>query len=159
MPKSSNAIFDTSSLIFLDYLCYISSVQQLHNIIVTSDIVQELEQKEHVAGAKVPLLPGIIVKNPQTTYLDLVQQETNLGLGETSVIALGLELGKTIVLDDNLARKYAIQKGLNLTGTLGVVVRIHKANLESRSLEQDLQELSNFGMYISDEIKSVILDK
>ena len=158
MPGSLRAIFDASPLIFLDHLGYLPQVKLRHDLITTPEVVRELGSKEGGTGANVPLLPWLEQKAPQATFIELVEQEVNLGAGETSVIALGLQLGLTVVLDDGAARRFAVKKGLPLTGTLGVVVELHRQELASGKLEQNLRALTAFGMYLSDELRAVILE-
>ena len=158
MPGSLRAIFDTSPLIFLDHLGYLPQVKLRHDLITTPEVVRELNSKEGGAGSRVPQLSWLEQRAPQATFKDLVEQEVSLGAGETSVIALGLQLGLTVVLDDGAARRFAMTKGLPLTGTLGVVVKLHRQELATRSLEQDLRALTAFGMYLSDELKAVVLE-
>ena len=53
--------------------------------------------------------------------------EQELDKGEASAIALALELQDiTIILDDYKARKVAIRHGLEITGTLGVIIKAKK---------------------------------
>jgi predicted nucleic acid-binding protein len=55
---------------------------------------------------------------------------TDLGRGETAVLALALESGDAVVvLDDGLARRHAERLGLRLTGTLGLLVDVKRACL------------------------------
>lgn len=58
------------------------------------------------------------------------------GRGGKEAIALSLDLSALIVLDDKRARNYARRVGLWLTGTLGLVLRLHRLGLASRSLEE-----------------------
>lgn len=88
-----------------------------------------------------------------------VQQEPPaIGKGETEVIALGLELSCPVVLDDRKARLRARRAGLEITGTLGIVLRLHYLGLASRKLEDDLQLLEQAGMRISPELRQMMID-
>jgi len=50
--------------------------------------------------------------------------ELQVDKGEASALALALEIsGSTVILDDYRARKVAEKLGLDLTGTLGVIIR------------------------------------
>jgi predicted nucleic acid-binding protein len=50
--------------------------------------------------------------------------EMQIDKGESSAIALALETPQsTIILDDFKARKIAEKLGLNVTGTLGVIIK------------------------------------
>ncbi|BFU91509.1 MAG: hypothetical protein NTAFB01_26960 [Nitrospira sp.] len=55
---------------------------------------------------------------------------TNLGPGEREVLALGLEApDAVIVLDDAFARRVAHAVGLQITGTIGIILSAKQAGL------------------------------
>ena len=55
---------------------------------------------------------------------------TNLGAGEAEALMLALELREAVVvLDDALARRVAETLGLNVTGTLGLLLDAKRAGL------------------------------
>ncbi len=68
--------------------------------------------------------------------------------GEEEVIALALVFSALIVLDDKRARNYARRVGLQLTGTLGVLLRLHHPRLASRVLKEDLRLLEEADMRV-----------
>lgn len=80
------------------------------------------------------------------------------GKGEKEAIALALDLSALIVLDDKRARNYARRLGLRLTGTLGVLLRLHRLGLAPRNLEEDLQLLEAADMRITPELRQMTLD-
>ena len=55
--------------------------------------------------------------------------EWGLGAGETSVLALALERKLTAVLDDYMARVCARTLGIEVIGTLGVILRAKKKSI------------------------------
>lgn len=75
------------------------------------------------------------------TLLPLV---TSLGNGEKEVLALGLETpDHLLVLDDRSARRYAGAAGLEITGTLGILVLAQERGLVDtvRPILNRLQDL------------------
>jgi predicted nucleic acid-binding protein len=78
-----------------------------------------------------------------------------VGRGEREVIALGLELSYPVVLDDRKARLHA---GLEITGALGVLLRLHRIGLASRGIEEDLQLLEEAGMRISPDLRMRVIE-
>ena len=55
---------------------------------------------------------------------------TSLGNGEKEVLALGLEASDhLLVLDDRYARRHAIAAGLEVTGTLGILLLARERRL------------------------------
>ena len=80
-----------------------------------------------------------------------------LHIGEVEVIVGAIENEiQTVLLDDNAARNKAKQLGLNVTGTLGILLRASKNRLIT-DLEQEVNNLKSAGMYLSPEIISKIL--
>jgi predicted nucleic acid-binding protein len=77
-------------------------------------------------------------------------------------LALDLTLagGKPIlaVLDDLKARKFAQDSvGLPLTGTLGILLRIHRLRRTDRTLGDDLARLEHGGMRFTPDLKRELL--
>ena len=69
---------------------------------------------------------------------------TKLGIGEMEVLALGLEApNRLLVLDDRYARRYACAAGLEITGTLGILVLAKERGIIGaiRPVLERLQEL------------------
>jgi predicted nucleic acid-binding protein len=55
---------------------------------------------------------------------------TFLGLGESSAIALALEVeGALVILDDKKARRYALSIGLQFTGIVGILSQAYRMGL------------------------------
>jgi predicted nucleic acid-binding protein len=75
-----------------------------------------------------------------------------LHLGEVEVIVGAGELGiPNVILDDGYARSKAKQMGLNVTGTLGILIAGHKKCLID-DLSSDLDKLIDIGFRISNSI-------
>ena len=82
---------------------------------------------------------------------------TNLHDGEIETIMLAMEMSADLcIIDDLLARKYAKNVGLNITGTLGILL-LAKEKEYLKSIKPLLEELTNHGMYIGKELFSAIL--
>jgi predicted nucleic acid-binding protein len=72
--------------------------------------------------------------------------------GEVEVMVGALEKGVlTVVLDESAARNKAKQLGLEVTGTLGILLKAHKQGLIDDVL-QEIDKLKQEGMYLSDSI-------
>lgn len=90
---------------------------------VPSAVTAELEEGMRV-GVNLPdlaALPWVTMRSVRDrTLLPLV---TSLGSGEKEVLGLGLETpDHLLVLDDRAARRYAIAVGLEVTGTVGLLL-------------------------------------
>jgi len=76
-----------------------------------------------------------------------------LGLGESEAIALALEKGCFVALDDRIARSRARSMKLKLIGTLGILRRAYDRELISKeALIQALKALRQSGFRISESI-------
>ena len=119
-----------------DVICNTSPLQYLHqvellhlmpalfeSVQVPSAVVAELAEgrRQGVNLPELAGLPWVTVRSVRDrTLLPLV---TSLGSGEKEVLALGLEApDHLLVLDDRAARRYAIAVGLELTGTVGILL-------------------------------------
>lgn len=79
--------------------------------------------------------------------------ELQLDKGESSAIALALEIPEsTIILDDIKARKIASRLGINYTGTIGVII---KAKLKGiiPSIKPIIEKIKQTDFRISVEIE------
>jgi predicted nucleic acid-binding protein len=122
-------------------------------------VIEELSARPDASGSGVVSLDWVSHLAPRTESVHRVRREPpTLGSGEAEVIALGLELSCPVVLDDRKARLRARRAGLEITGTLGVLLRLHRLGLASRRLEEDLRLLEEAGMRISPELRRAVLE-
>jgi len=106
-------ITDTSCLIALTKTDTLKLLPELyHKVIVTNDICVEFGE---------PLPEWVEIRNVvNVKYQQLL--ELTLDKGESSAIALAMELENVLlIIDDLKARKEAKRLGLQMTGTLGVL--------------------------------------
>lgn len=146
MPKT--IISDTSCFIILSKIEALDLLQKIYGqIITTSDIVEEFGE----------ILPEwVIIKNASDSYKQKIL-ELQLDKGESSAIALAIEMPESIlILDDFKARKIAQQLGLTITGTIGVIV---KAKLTGKipSIKPYLDKIKITNFRISSEIEAQAL--
>lgn len=81
----------------------------------------------------------------------------DLGVGEIAAMALALENpDRVILLDDMLARRTAQAAGLQVWGTLKVLLEARSHGIVEK-VEPYVSKLSDSGMWISSEIKERIL--
>lgn len=81
----------------------------------------------------------------------------DLGAGELAVLALALEHPEcTVLLDDKQARRIAQAAGLNVWGTLKVLIEAKSHGLVE-SIATHLDSLENTGMWMSDAIRRRVL--
>jgi predicted nucleic acid-binding protein len=141
-------IADTSVLILLNKIGELELLKKLYGkILITEDIADEYENE-------LPLWFEIgIVKDIQKQNL----LELQIDKGEASAIALALESeNPTVILDDWKARKIAELIGLNITGTLGMILKSKEKGIIPKVKPLlDKIKLTNFR--ISQELENEIL--
>lgn len=125
----SEIICNTSPLQYLHQLGQLSLLERLvGRMVVPTAVVLELAEGRR-RGVDVPdpaSLPWVSLREPLShNVLPLI---TDLGAGESAVLALALESRDAVViLDDGLARRHAQRLGVRLTGTLGLLLDAKKA--------------------------------
>ncbi len=119
-----------------DIICNTSPIQYLHQlgllhllpsladrITIPTAVAEELDEGRRlgVSLPEVGTLPWVTIRSPRS--MPVLRLVTDLGPGETEVLALALETEDPIViLDDALARRAAEFLGLRLTGTLSLLL-------------------------------------
>lgn len=127
-------------------------------MLVPPAVVSELEEGRSI-GVDTPdptKLDWIVVEGPAGT--DALRLVTDLGRGETEVLALALEREKAIaVLDDRVARRLARTLDIALTGTLGILLDAKKAGL-IKSVAPLIDELEDQGFRLAARTRRAVLD-
>lgn len=96
---------------------------------------------------------------PEPLHVGRVEQEPPaLDECEKEAIALALQLDTLVVLEDLNARRRARPLGMELTGTLGILLRLHRSGLARGELASDLTKLQEADMYFSEDIRNAILE-
>lgn len=82
---------------------------------------------------------------------------TSLHEGEVETMILAMEMPADLcILDDLLARKYAENVGLNITGTLGVLIAAKNKGYV-KEVKPILDKLLDVGMYVDRKLYSSVL--
>lgn len=137
-------IADTSCFIILSKIEELDLLKKVYwQIVTTTDIVEEF-------GETLPV--WVIIENVSDKSRQRLL-ELQIDSGESSAIALALELPKsTLILDDFKARKIAQQLGIRFTGTIGVIIRA-KLNSIIPSIRPYLEKIKETNFRISAEIE------
>ena len=131
----------------------------MYRVVLPGAVAEELSARPDASGSGVVSLDWVSHRASAAESVRRVGREPPaVGRGETEVIALGLELSCLVVLDDRKARLRARRAGLEITGTLGVLLRLHRLGLASRKLEEDLRLLEVANMRISPELRRAVLE-
>jgi len=142
-------IADSSCLIALDNIDEITLLPKpFGRIFVTPEVSSEFGK---------PLPPWLTVKSPARIE-EQNELEKTLDPGEASSIALALESPDTLlIIDEKKGRKTASDLGIEIIGTVGIIVEANAAGLIELSTGLvDRLEQANFR--ISFALKSRLLD-
>ena len=136
------------------------------------DLLQKLYGKIYIADAvyKEVIIDGANMAGQdfikQNKWIEIINIEdinakkmfiTSLHDGEVETIILAMEMNADLcVLDDLLARKHAKNFGLQITGTLGILIEA-KNKSYVKEVKPILEKLKEIGMYIDSELYSTIL--
>ena len=148
LPMHKIIISDTSCFIVLSNIDELDILHKVYSkIITTIDIVSEY-------GEALP--DWVKIQNASDKYRQQLL-EMQIDKGEASAIALALESpGCTLILDDYKARKIAEKLGIDITGTIGVII---KAKLKGiiPSIKPILEKIRQTDVRLSPEIEILAL--
>jgi predicted nucleic acid-binding protein len=148
MPKA--IIADTRCIILLDKIGELKLLNALFGtIIITEEIAKEF-------GLPLPEWFNIIEPNDKK-YQSII--ENSIDKGEASAIALALELDDSLlIIDDLKGRKLALQLGIKITGTIGIIVEAKNAGIV-KAVRPLITKIKKTNFRISEELEKQILDK
>lgn len=152
------AISNTSPLLYLYRIGGLEWLPKLFDEVWTPEAVRNELQTGRNKGYDVP--------NPDDySWLNIVDPKStpsewlalDLGVGEIAAMALALENpDRVVLLDDLLARRTAQVAGLQVWGTLKVLLEAKSRGL-IQQIEPYVAKLSDSGMWISAEVHQRIL--
>jgi len=154
----SEAISNTSPLLYLHRAGVLEWIPRLFGgIWVPSAVVRELNEGRS-RGYDVPELnqcAWVRIVDPPSIPSEWFALD--LGPGELAAVSLALENPTLIVLlDDALARRIAQAAGLNVWGTLKILLEAKSQGL-TESIEPIINRLRNAGMWVSEDIQQRVL--
>lgn len=119
--KPTLVITDASCLIILDKIGYLGLLPQLFDIIITTP---------EIAGEYGKMIPEWLKLSSVTNRQLQLEFTQIVDEGEASAIALAHEIKSDyLVTDDLQARKLAVKLGLNIIGTLGILLKAKQNGL------------------------------
>ena len=152
------AISNTSPLLYLYRIEAINWLPELFDEVWIPEAVSNELSAGRSKGYDVPNpedYPWLSVVDPKSMPSEWLALD--LGIGEIAAMALALENPKRIVLlDDMLARRTAQVAGLQVWGTLKVLLEAKSYGLVDK-IEPYITKLSESGMWVSAEVRQRIL--
>ncbi len=115
-------ISDTTALIILAKSNHLNLLTNfIDRVYIPKAVMQEIQYKNDIV--KVLIENSNFIETKEVTNKDILSniEATKLDLGETEAIALALELGLRLIIDEKTGRKIATQKGVKIIGLLGIL--------------------------------------
>ena len=141
---SLSLVIDTAGLIALARLELLESVgQRFGQLLVPGAVFDAIQLAAD----------GNIIRIVDPPAEQRAQPSLGLGAGEVATIELTASVGGVAVLDDRDARRVAHQRGLPLTGTVAILVRLRQIGAIG-SLAEALDQLESIGFRTTDELRA-----
>lgn len=156
MPKLT--ISNTSPLLYLHAIGQLELLHKLYqNIIIPTAVQVELATGAN-QGINVPdplSIDWIHLRSVQIPAM--ITLITDLGAGESEAIALALEnKDSRIILDDYLARRIATLNQMQITGTLGVILKAKQVG-HIQAVKPLINDLRHAGLWMSETLIDIVL--
>lgn len=153
-----NVVVNTSPLAALDRIGRLDVLPKLFTeVIRPQSVVDELQAGGKIHGGSSALYSSAWLKTVEDPPEMILRKE--LGAGETAVIAIASRIqAELVILDDLAARNVAVELGLNITGTLGVLLAAHQKGILS-DIEQAVFALTESGFRVSDKMIRSVLNR
>jgi uncharacterized protein len=138
-------------LIHLSRIGRVELLRELYGEILVPDAVVDEVARHPTADLEAGLASGWLRRVTPSNRARVAQIERDLGgRGEAQVIGVALELESAIVLvDERAVRAYARSRGLQVRGTLGVVLHAKRRGLIDRATPV-LDELRRSGFWLDE---------
>lgn len=148
-------IADSSPLIYLHHLGRLDLLPLIYSrVLVTPVVVAEINAG-HAIGCEFPDLTAftwVTVRKP----VGPVPEHAKLHPGESEAIALALETGCRVLIDDSAGRTYLHERRHPFTGTLGVLVEAKRQGFMER-IAPALDALAERGFWLDDTVRRRVL--
>lgn len=153
-------IVNSTPVITLCNIGEINILRELYGTVtVPSAVYREVTAKSDSACQQISSLSWIHVEEVKDVS-QKVMYAAKLHDGEVEVMVLAQESPEdtVVIIDDNAAKKTAKYLGLNVTGTLGVLVKAKREGI-IKEISPILVEMKDKGFYISEDIERFVLEK
>ena len=158
LKHSKYTICNTTPLLYLHQLGLLQLIPAIcENILIPPAVVIELNagKEQGVDVPEVSEYSWIQVKCPLSASANSLIRD--LGDGEAEVLLLALEhQGSLVILDDNLARRYAILNKIPVVGTCGLLLKAKSCGMIP-DVSSIISQLENKGFYLSNEFKEHVI--
>ena len=157
-----SVVVNASPLIYLSVLNHLALLWRVFDDVYIPEAVytEVVELGQGLPGSQETMRAvsnGYIHVKPVNDHLAVDALLSHLDWGESEVIVLAHELGlQHVVLDDRMARLRAVQMGLNVTGTIGILLLSRKMGIEV-NVKRAIQVLKEHNFRISERLYRKII--
>ncbi len=152
-------VSDTSPLVYLTRLGHFSWLKEFYGeILIPPAVWAEISQKGHglpeAQTTELGVQEGWVrVQAPEWRS----EKQLDLDPGEEEAIRLAKQLGALLIIDESEGRAAAMSLGIQVTGTLGILVEA-KARGLIPSVKAELDRLvAGTTFFLSDDIRALVL--
>lgn len=158
-------VSDTTPLISLMKIDRLDLLQQLFGEVhIPSAVFEELVSNSRFPNESRQIRECIFIKKVNVTAVhsvDLLRRSTGLDAGESEAIVLSDSMDASLLLiDEAKGRQIAMQMGIQIMGTIGVLLVAHKDNiLSEEEVLKCIETLKITGRHISDKLYEQLIKK
>lgn len=158
-PSHRIVVSNSSPLIHLSQIGRLYLLREFfESILIPPAVYREVvvEGRGRPGAEEVKNAGWIIVRGIRGEHMKVILRRV-LDEGEAEAIVLALEVNASLILlNDREARIQAKSLGLNVTGTLGILLRARRLGL-IRNLRPEIEKLKKTGFRISQSLEEEIL--
>lgn len=153
-------ISDTTALIILAKTNHLDLLTNfIDRVYIPKAVMNEIQYKNDIV--KVLIENSDFIETKEVSNQEILSdiEKTNLDLGETEAIALALELGLRLIIDEKTGRKIASQKGVKIIGLLGILEANFRLEFISyRELLYILEDFKNVDYRLNIRLEKAFLE-
>jgi len=153
-------ISDTTALIILAKTNHLDLLTNfIDRVYIPKAVMTEIQYKNDIV--KVLIENSDFIETKEVSNQEILSdiQTTNLDLGETEAIALALELGLRLIIDEKTGRKIASKKGVKIIGLLGILEANFRLEFISyRELLYILEDFKNVDYRLNSRLEKLFLE-
>lgn len=146
-------VSDTSPIRALDHLGRLDLLGQLFEVVLIPPAVREelLQPRRRFRSIDAVRIPGARIQGPAD--VERVRELCRvLQTGEAEAIVLAEESEADLLVDERAGRAIAVQRGLRVTGTVGLLVEARRRGLIPKVVPLLKQLRLELGFYLSDTL-------
>lgn len=153
-------VVNSTPLLVLGNIGQLDILRRMYgNIVIPEAVYREVTEKDDAASQALLAAKNWIevqtIRNPDEYALH--RARLHAGEVETMILAQQEPAADIVVLDDNAARKTAEFLGLNVTGTIGILVKAKQSGI-IQQVKPLLNEMMQNGFFISERLLRMILE-